>query len=333
MKKLNVCIAGLGSVGGIRDAELDKPGTDKILTHCHAAYKAREKGFVDKIYGVDVDREKLKKAKEKWNIETFKSFNSIKDRIHILIISVPTINHYDVAVEGVVDLHPDITIIEKPFCDSLLNAEIISSVCKQNKSKILINYARNFSQDIMNILSTIKKGEYGEIQNVKLTYTRGLKRDASHGIDMINKFCGEFIHGELLGSRACAYADFSEHDLTVPAYLSYEKCNNVFLIPADGRIGSVFDLDILTEKGRLLFTEHFRIFEFYPFLKEKIYGNFLSLTPHATAVKKIKIENTIYESLLNAIQYCFDKSTKILCTDADAIKVHKVIKNITENRR
>ena len=40
----------------------------------------------------------------------------------------------------------------------------------------------------------------------------------------------------------------------MPVYLAYEKCKNVFLCPADGRKFSVFELEVITEKGKLLFA-------------------------------------------------------------------------------
>jgi predicted dehydrogenase len=331
MNKYNVCIIGCGSVGGLRNSDTDNPESKVITTHAKAVYEARKKGLVDKFYVCDIDVHKTADAVNKWDakgVYGISEIDVIDDNIDIFIVATPTNTHHQVMLD-ILKLNqlPKTVICEKPFTDNLKDAKEISKLYKEKGINIAINYTRNYCDDILSIGHWLNTNYYGKIRSCNLKYTRGLLRDGSHAIDLFNKFFGKFKDARILNETG--FNDFSDNDLTLPVYLQYEHCDNIFMIPCDGRDYSIFDMEILTEKKRILFTDHFRkVFE-YPVEKEAVYGNFNTMSPYYTSMRNISLESAIYRVLenatanLNSPELC-----GLRCTDENAIKVHEVYKRL-----
>jgi predicted dehydrogenase len=326
--KYNVCVVGLGSVGGLRKDSNDCPGSGCVLTHCHAVYKLREMGHVQNFYVNDVDHGKRKLAAIKWEaIEKSRIRKYFDPNVDIWIVAVNTPFQYNVVKQIIFSGHKvKAIIVEKPFCSNIKEAKEIVDLCDNYGIALSSNYVRRFSKELMDLSEGLKNNEYGEIMNISMAYTRGFKRDASHAIDFLNSFLGKFNFGGLVDDYGEGYDDFSKFDRTVPVYLNYEKCKNVFLCPADGRKYGVFEMSIFTEKGKILLHDHFRKITFYGLEKEKNYGKFYGLMDIPLTIHS-HLENTILKMHLNYIMH-LNEGESLKCTAADALKVREIIYNV-----
>lgn len=329
-EKINLCVIGMGQVGGLRNCNNDYPDSPAIITHCRAAYEAKKKGLIDKFYVCDNERTKIFKAYTKWNAsQGFTSIFNIKDKVDIFVIATPTNTHYKI-LENILKLKklPKLVICEKPFTGSLKEANDIKKEYDKRKIPIVINYVRNYCDEITDLAISLRNGFEGKIISANLKYTRGLIRDGSHGIDLFNLFFGQFKTGKILNTKG--FNDYSEDDLTYPVYLQYQLCDNVFMIPFDGRKYSIFEMEILTERWKIVLTDHSRKIFYYPAMAEKIYGNFKSMSSTYDIQLHNEVENSIYRTLLNSINYIVNKKTKLMCTAENAIKVHEVLDKLLD---
>lgn len=322
----NACIIGAGSIGALKPNTKDSPYSKDVLTHAHALYIFRKKKIIKDFYLIDIDRKKLKEACEKWKCRGFNSIESLNKNIDIFIVSVDTEYHYDILNYIFKNFTPKIVIVEKPFCSSYEQAKNIYKKYQQKNISIVVNYIRRFCPTIQNLKEDIINNKYGEVKACNIIYVRGFIRDASHAIDLCNYFFGEFKHGGILGSKYNAYADHSENDLTVPVWMEYENCRNVYLTPADGRDYSIFEFDILTKNARINIIDHSRKTKIFLKEPEKIYGDFNSITYQANEIINNDLENAMYFMHGNVIGYLQSdkKQYDLFCTGLDGLKVQKV---------
>lgn len=327
----NACIVGAGSIGALKPDKYDSPKSKNILTHAHALYSLKE--YFKEIFVVDPDYKKRNAVKKKWNFVTKdKVFSLNNNKIDIFVVATPTDYHYSVVREILnLSILPNIIIVEKPFCNNLNEALEIHKLCNKHKIKLVVNYTRRFCPTINRIKNDLHESKYGEVQSCNIIYTRGLVRDACHALDLCNYFFGDFVKGKITGDIDCAIDDYSELDLTYPAWLKYKNCRNVFLSPADGRKYSIFEIDIITNNGRITFIDHSRQTKIYLREPEPVYGDFMTLDYNCNETINNNLENALYHLHTNCLGYLEagkPKDWDFICTSFDALKIHEIYKHL-----
>lgn len=333
--KYSVVIIGAGSIGALKPYNIDSPKTKNILTHAHAVMNNKNLELVGII---DVDEMKRDWAAEKWGVSAYDSIDTllelsnkpaVKDGIDIFVVASPTFTHHHVIKEIIEKTKPKLIICEKPFCSSLEKSEKVFSDAFELEIPIAVNYLRRYSKAIQELRERLLSGFYGKIISASIVYTRGLIRDGSHAVDICRYFFGEFLQGIILNETDEEINDFSDEDLTYPVFLSYRNCKNIMFIPFDGRAYSVFDMEIYTEEGKITLTEHFETIKFYPKEKEKIYGNFQSLSYKCKTKETANLKNSLVELYNNCIEY-LESRVPLICNGADGLEVHQIFKELFE---
>lgn len=316
----NTVIIGAGSIGAMKDDKFDYVGGENILTHAHAAYNNPK---INLIGIVDINREQRDKAAKKWGAKGYRNIVQVEEKVDIVIVASPTETHYEI-LEDIIKYQPRLVIAEKPFCDNYTEAKKIEKLYDKMSIPILVNYTRRFDETIKNlqILLNDEHNFLGSIYNCRLLYNRGMKRDGCHFIDFINYFFGEFVLGVVLPSPPII--DYTiAYDPTYAVYMNYTKCPTIVMFPVDGREYSVFEIDIIGQKGRFILSDHGKIIYYQLIEDETTYGDYKALSE-----KKIKfntgLSSALENVLKNAVEY-LEKGTKLICNKHDAIEVHKVL--------
>ncbi len=330
MNIYNVCVIGCGSIGALKPDHIDAPGSANILTHCHSINHHPQ---TELLAIVDTDNDKLQKAKAKWQPRlTVRSYEEIISHSgkqpDIVIVAVPTEYHYEVLSEVLRFGPPKLIIAEKPFCENIDHATIINS----NKANvpILVDYIRRFSTKYQEIKYQIDNDFFGKALNCRVLYTRGLKREGSHAIDLMNWFFGGCINSyvevrDIGVSKEQYIIDHDENDPTVLAHFRFKKCPHVVFMPCDGREYGIFEIDICFEKGRLRFIDNGLYVESYPINQENEWGH-KSLDYSLTNVIRMEtqLNTALYNVVNNAVKF-LDGEKDLICTAEDAIKVHEIL--------
>jgi predicted dehydrogenase len=325
--KYNAIIIGCGSIGTSKDVVFDSKDTVP-KTHANAICKNENINLVGVI---DMDFEKAIEAAKKWDTKPYLYFTDIKESVDIIVISSATTSHYLLLSEIIKILEPLIIVCEKPFCDNLRNARDIYNQFYSNLIPISINYTRRYSNEIQAFRNDLKEGKFGNIYSAVFNYNRGLLRDAPHAIDICNWFFGEFRDGRILGNDSVWINDLSSEDPTVPIWMSYEKCPNIFMVPVDGRKAACFEMEIITEQGKIVLDDWFQGFKFYPVTQEDTYGNYASLSGTADIDGSIELTNCLPNMYDNVVSH-LDNNEELKCTAEDAVQVHKVIEYLRNKR-
>ena len=334
----DILIIGCGSIGGLKEDKYDRPNGKNILTLAHAFYNNSN---TNKLIFYDKNINKAKQAAIKWN--GFYCTNlkfAITDFFpEIIVIAVNTKYHEEVLWEIYKLLNecilntktnnsykPQLMIVEKPFTTNYEEALNISINFESINVPIMIDYSRRFDPTIQKLQRKIFNRDLDPIYNAVLTYTRGFKRDASHGIDLFNYLFGKCLGGQLLNKNN-SFCDFSKEDPTYAAYLSYEQCPHVFLVPVDGRDYDIFDLTIYAKKSKHVFTDHGKRYMSYLARPELTYGNYDSMSTEPIYTEETSLTSSLSLLTKNAFDF-IHKGSKLLCTDRNAINVHEVFKKL-----
>jgi predicted dehydrogenase len=321
---LKALVIGAGSIGALKNDRYDSPTTESILTHAHAYYNNPD---IELVGIIDVDINKAKQASCRWNCHYGQHLISYKmDNIDIISVCTPTETHYKILKECI-QLKPKVVIAEKPFCENLERAKEIAELYVKEGIELLINYPRRYVPEIQNLSFALNSGEYGEIYSATFHYTRGLRHEMCHGIDLCDMLFGDFEYGKLLQSYF-KIIDRDERDPTYAAYLSFNRCHHVFFSPCDGRKYKVFQLEIMTEKGKIILSSHGMYIEFYPAVVEEIWGGFNVLSKDLAMRQKTQLDKSLVHIMIEAVSLCNDLNPTKSCNEANAIRVHEIIEHL-----
>lgn len=319
MKRYSACIIGAGSIGALKPDEYDNPSSKNILTHAHAFYKHPQ---INLIGIIDNNKEKGKIAAKKWSTNYYKSIKDIKIPIDIIVISTPTDTHFDL-LRSLVSLksRPKAVIAEKPFCNYSIEAKTIIDLYKNKKIILAIDYIRRYDASVIKMSNQFKKNN-PTIFSCRVIYCRGLKHEGCHAIDFMRNFFGEYLEGKILNNPIF---DRDKNDLCYSVFMRFEKCPCVIFTPVDGREYNIFEIDIITNKERIIFTNHGLKIDFYSVEPESVYGDYNHLSHD-----RITFDSDLNHALLRLVENVIKKiegTEELLCPGEDGLAIHKILED------
>ena len=229
---MTAAVIGAGAIG----ARLDTPATTRPLTHAggYVAAGYRLVGLVDPAADVG----ELAKA---WCCQAFASVDALAAvSPDVVSIAAPTAAHGPLLRE-VAALRPRAVVAEKPLAGSLAEAEAIVDLYRSAGIPLVVNYTRRFTP----LWRTVAPCS---AMSATFRYGKGLQHNGTHAIDLCRMLFGECVKAQPLASRT----DFWPDDPSVSAFLSFERCPEVFLQAMDERCFTYFEADIVAPGWRLV---------------------------------------------------------------------------------
>jgi len=320
-------IIGAGSIGAIKDIKKDNIDTREILTIAHAFY-SNPKICLDGI--VDTDIVKADFSKHKWDIQesamTMEDLPQLlRETTEIVAVAVNTENHFPV-LEKLPSVFPAVkaVLIEKPFCENPRDAEWIKKQYDALGITIVVDYLRRFEKGIT-ILKDALLRDVEEIYSVVFYYNRGLQRDGCHAIDLIRNFFGEVTHCEEI-KKASSIIDLNEQDPTIGVRFITEKCDKIFMLPVDGRKLGVFEMVVMTSKGKLVLKDFSTNFIWYQVKTGNEFGEYPVLADEPLKFKTDLL--TALGEVANNLVDIIENNADPICSAQDAIRVQEIISTI-----
>ncbi|MEK7613216.1 MAG: Gfo/Idh/MocA family oxidoreductase [Patescibacteria group bacterium] len=220
-------------------AFFDTPASTHILTHAHAITKnSRLKLVGFADTNVRAGREAAKVWKTSFFSSAKKLFTAAKP--DIVVIATPDKTHVSLMVE-LSRLKPRLIICEKPV---VTRKSDIAKLKKRRLPPVIVNYSRRFDPVVQKVAGEIKKGLWGKIIAARGIYTGSLLHNGSHLVDL-----GRFLLPNV----------------------------TIQLTEGDAKAYSLFELDILTSKGRLRFIESGQKLMIERPHKDPLYRGFVTL--------------------------------------------------------
>lgn len=318
----NVLILGAGQIGAFYDV----PADQQVLTHAHAISLSpyfNLLGFVD----INITRAQAAakiwggKAATHWDV-FFNKKSFEETPVDVIIVATPDQSHFELLKKiGQLNTPPKLVCCEKPLTLSAAKGSEIVSLFNEKKIPLTVNYSRRFLRKLQTIKERIKKGECGKFQGGMAFYGKGTKHNGSHMIDLIHFLLGDVESFHNINK----IQDYADHDPSVSTVLYLDDKKTMTLQAVDSRVATVFELDLLFEKGRFKLFQHGQILEEYLVDTDKDY-------PAQQNFKlQQKVETGLTQVLLETYEHFYDFLTKkceLFSTGEESLKTIKLCEQI-----
>lgn len=242
-RQLSCLVIGCGNIAGGFDAQ--RP--DDLLPLTHAGAYAKHGGF-NLVACVDPREESRMEFMRRWRVaDGYQCMDEIREGLgsfDVISVCSPTGAHLD-DVRAAIALRPRLIFCEKPLATTFVDAKQIVEACRQANIPLVVNYNRRWDKSIERLKQELTDGDWGELRSVQGIYTRGMMNNGSHMIDLLHLLFGDLR----VMSVGFPVSDGFPEDPSIPAILVTGGGVLVSLCCGDARDYSVFELQILTEKG------------------------------------------------------------------------------------
>lgn len=211
MKIFSAAVVGLGQIGQGYDYE--QSGKEYVKTH--ATGITFHPGF-QMVGGVDPDREQRKRFEIKFNCPSFKTPIELFDHVspEIIAVAVPTMLHKGV-FDTVLKFEPRAVVCEKPISENLETAREMVAAAEQKRCSMLVNYGRRFDPSVTELKEQIEKNDFGRIYKGVVWYSKGLRNNGSHFIDLLRFLLGGVSGIRIFEAGRCFNGDDPEPDFAI----------------------------------------------------------------------------------------------------------------------
>lgn len=318
-KKYTAVIIGAGRIA----AGFDNPKSKAVLTHAHAFTNHPK---VELVGFYDTDFTKAKAAAKQWSVKAFKSLSELQAEVQPDIISICTPdNHHFKSLQQAAEFKPRLIVAEKPLTTNLKDSQKIIKLLEKEKIPVLVNYSRRFDLTTQKIKTDLDQGKYGKVLAATGIYGKGILHNGSHLVDW-----ARYLFGEVLDSRAFfTRSDYdSASDKTIGGFMSFEKCSQFYLVAADERCYSIFELDIFCEKGRIHFTDSGLFITQQKTIKDPLYKGYTIL--EKSQVKPTQLDKSLVVMVENAVNY-LEHGEPLVSTLANAYRTQLACSKLLKN--
>ena len=110
----------------------------------------------------------------------------------------------------------------------------------------------------------------------------------------------------------------------------YDKCPCVQFTPSDGRHFSIFEIDLIHEKGRFRFVEQGAKLKTYHRGPEPVYGDYEFLPDEE--FEKLTLLSRGLMNVWDNVADVLDNTAEPICSLIDALEVHRVHEHLIGGR-
>ena len=326
MSKFSVTIIGLGNIGMLYDFENNS--NNVFLSH-FKSFNHHDDFEVVNV--VDNDNNKLLKVTEKFGekIKVFKNIDDIIEITDIVVLSSVFKVNYEIFNKLKTNDKIKLIFIEKPFW----NETNIFSEIDLNSNKFYINYFRKSIPFFRKLKVNINDEMFGNVLGVHAYYSKGLKNNGSHIIDLVNYFFGN--NCDLNSIKTInGVEDFTKKDKSISFSMKYIHKGNKFPVifqAVNEKYLSVIEIDLFFEKNRFRICDFGSKVEIYETREDVLfpgYKNMIHSKNVNTDFNKYGLHNcNLINDILNNNEV---NNSKLIC-ERDINNIINKVKNEISN--
>ena len=250
-----------------------RTGESAVLSHAQAI---QAHGSFELVAGVDKDGQKRKDFARRYGVQAFEfcSEMAISEPLDLIVLSVPTDKHSSVLRETLNELVPSFVLLEKPTSRSSQDDEAISQMHSGSGATVAVNYLRRVDPSFLAVKKLIASNKLLPPYEGICWYTNGLYNSASHFLDLLFGWFGEFHCSSITSVQPRADGDF-DAEFTVAG----EDAKVRFVSLDEGNFSHA-SLEIFSSSGRLVYDRGGEKVSTSSTGKHFLHPNFVTLTPN-----------------------------------------------------
>ena len=295
METLKAAVIGCGKIGSIF---ADDPNRDKLGVYSHAeAYSLSERAELVAVCDTNIDLARA--CGERWGVDkVYTNTAELIDRESLDLVSIctPDETHFDVAMMVLKATSLKGLLVEKPLSQDASSAGELIQLAASRSVKLAVNYSRRYSDSFRKLKVYLDSGGIGEIQAIRGFYTKGLKHNGSHWVDLLR-----FLTGEVELMSVLSATESAEPDPTLDVMYRMSGGGIAVLQGLDHKNFSLFEMDIVGTKGRVKIEDSGHCFSVYDVVPSKWYEGYFTLE-----LANNQIEGGMRDVTLNAVENLID---------------------------
>lgn len=244
MKRYSAAVIGLGSIG--QGYDYDTEGL--ILTHARAF--TRHPGF-ELMAGVDPDANQRERFERQYRLPAYPDFAAMfaAAKPEVMALSVPTSLHAAIFAQ-ILAARPQAILCEKPLAPTLTDARGMVAAAAAAGCVLAVNYVRRSDPGVQELKQAIDARQYGEIYKGVAWYSKGLRNNGTHLIDLLCYLLGEVdVYALLEPGRKWQQLD------PEPDFRIRFGATEVYFLSAREECFSHFRIELLATGGRLVYAD------------------------------------------------------------------------------
>jgi predicted dehydrogenase len=315
-------VVGCGHIGSAASAEALVAGV-----HSHAqAYV--EHGRTQLAGVCDADAGRAAAAQARWDAEAATDAVALCRRVRPEIVSVctPDSTHFGVARDILEAAAPRLLLMEKPLALTAAEGEALVELAARRSCLVAVNYSRRFLPAFRAVADELQRGGHGRPLLARALYGKGLLHNGTHALDLLRWWLGD-----LEAARKGPAEWGPEGDSSESADLWFAGGARARLDAVDARIATVFELDLLTERSRIGFTQGGREWTFHEVTDSPVHPGYRAYARTGReAVDPLFAapDARVLWHVVDNVVAALDGSSPLLCTGADGVEAVRWVERI-----
>ncbi|QDQ28906.1 Gfo/Idh/MocA family oxidoreductase [Chitinimonas arctica] len=262
-------LIGCGRIGCEFDSDAERIG---IYTHA-AAWRAAE-GV--ELYAIaDPDPAKLANCGERYAIPLERRYTDpaamlATEMLQLVSIAAPDRFHAGLAEQALSTPGMRGVLLEKPLALSVEEGARLVEQAAARRIALAVNYSRRYCPAHERVRAALSSGSLGRIQQVGGFYGKGIRHNGSHWLDLLRHLLGPLA---ALQAWSGAAADF-EGDPSPDLRIRTAQGVQASLLACDHQAFSLFEMDIVAERGRIRILESGHRIEWYEVADSPYYSGY-----------------------------------------------------------
>jgi predicted dehydrogenase len=308
-------LIGCGMIGSQISDEPRAAGRG-IATHAEA-YAACPQ--TELVAVCDADMNRAQRCAQRWKVAA-----SYADPLQLLaeqkpdIVSVctPDDTHFDIVRAALCSAGVRAVLAEKPLALRLAEAEGLVALARRRAVVLAVNYSRRYADNHVRLRDLIRSGGLGAVGRVRGLYTRGTLHNGTHWFDIVR-----FLLGEVRQVHAVDRLHEGGPDGTLDVSLLCEGGALAELAGVSARDFTVFEMDVLGTRGRVLVTDVGNVMEFLEVVED------LPLRGYRSLQARDRTTAGLRDCLLHAVEdlvHCLQTGSEPRCTGEDGLEALRI---------
>lgn len=209
---------------------------------------------------------------KKWGANyTSSSFSELlsETRPSIVSICTPVESHKSLLFQAL-EANVQYVWLEKPAATDGEELRSMVNAAAKSNTQVWVNYQRRYDEGFKKVKNALP--DLGKIQNVNAFYTKGLRHNGSHLLDLISWFFGSVE--KVFPIKFNSVDSFPTFDAILQT-----KEAKIFLKGLNYKAFELFEIDIIGEYGRIQINDGGQKIVFESIVESKFYDGYKNLTP------------------------------------------------------
>jgi predicted dehydrogenase len=316
-------LIGCGAIGSL----LDEGRSGESVTHAAAITRAAD---AELVAVADTDAERASACAQargvrRWYVDAREMLE--REALDAVVIATPPAGRVDI-VDAALAAGVRLVWLEKPAAVSVAEAQLIADRCAAAGVVVAVNHLRRWAPLLDSLREVLAAGLLGVPQLLVGTYTKGLRNNGLHLLDLVAATVGRPQPGRLVRRLDDGRTDDPTYDVLMDVRAEDGAVVPLRLLGVDHRHFQLFELDLIGSTGRVLVTDGGRALSIETVEDDPLFPGYRHLAPASR--RQDLLTGMFDRAVAQLVAVLHGAEAAPRCTLADAMVSMAAVEAMTE---